>query len=304
MIAKTNTQHYQNIADEIRAANDYAVFKSEIEVDNELFEDIGEAIAEKDNGEVPKRSELVERIGRLSNSLLIFEQIVNRTATGTIISDKVSHLLPAMFDEMGTITGVILNRNPLFIGGYPVGRTPSQCFNDCTALKYVILPHLANELPNASNRNSLGNYVFNRCNNLKLIILNTMGRSPEGSMFSGANNIINLIISNNVIIPLTNTNTFVNSAISNGTCNIYIPDILKESYKAATNWSTYASQFKGYSEAPDYDTSIIYTIGDVCKYNNKLYAWINETDSNSKPIGNIDEYNDWYCVANIEEVEI
>lgn len=304
MIAKTNTQHYQNIADEIRAANDYAAFKSEIEVDNELFEDIGEAIAEKDGGEIPERSELVERIGRLSNSPLIFEQIVNRTATGTIISDKVSHLLSAMFDEMGAITGVILNRNPLFIGGYPVGRPPSQCFNGCTALKYAILPHLANELPNASSRNSLGNYIFNRCNNLKLIVLNTMGKSPEGNMFNGANNIINLIISNNVIIPLTNTNTFFNSAISNGTCNIYIPDILKENYKAATNWSTYASQFKGYSEAPNYDISTIYTIGDVCKYNNKLYAWINEIDGNSIPVGEIDEHGDWYCVANIEEVEI
>ena len=65
MIAKTNTQHYQNIADEIRAANDYAAFKSEIEVDNELFENIGEAIAEKDGGEIPERSEIVERIGAI-----------------------------------------------------------------------------------------------------------------------------------------------------------------------------------------------------------------------------------------------
>ena len=65
MIAKTNTQHYQNIADEIRTANDYATFKSEIEVDNELFEDIGEAIAEKDGGEVAERSGLVERIGAI-----------------------------------------------------------------------------------------------------------------------------------------------------------------------------------------------------------------------------------------------
>lgn len=65
MIAKTNTEHYQNIADEIRTANDYAAFKSEIEVDNELFEDIGEAIAEKDGGEIPERSEIVERIGAI-----------------------------------------------------------------------------------------------------------------------------------------------------------------------------------------------------------------------------------------------
>lgn len=183
MIAKTNTEHYQNIANEIREANDYAVFKSEIEVDNELFEDIGEAVAEKDGEEVPKKSELVERIGRLSNSPLIFEQIVNRTATGTIISDKVSHLLPAMFDEMTTVIGIILNRNPLFIGGYPVGRTAHQCFNGCTALKYVILPHLADELPDASGRNSLGNYVFNRCNNLKLVILNTMGKVQREGCF-------------------------------------------------------------------------------------------------------------------------
>lgn len=65
MVAKTNTQHYQNIANEIRTANDYAAFKSEIEVDNELFKDIGEGIAEKDGGEIPERSELVERIGAI-----------------------------------------------------------------------------------------------------------------------------------------------------------------------------------------------------------------------------------------------
>ena len=43
---------------------------------------------------------------------------------------------------------------------------------------------------------------------------------------------------------------FYNTAIENGTGYIYVPDSLVDSYKTATNWSTYASQIKPISELP------------------------------------------------------
>ena len=195
---------------------------------------------------------------------------------------------------MSSVTGIILNANPLFIGGPPQSRNPSRMFDECSNLKFVIMPHLT-----AERNNFFGDYVFSNCRNLKMVVLSTMGNDPRGDVYNGANAMRQLVVTNNRIIPLTSTNTFSRSSISNGTCSICVPDTLKEDYKTTTNWSVYANQFKGYSEYPDYDTSITYTIGDLCKFNNKLYAWINETDGNSIPSGDVDEYGDWYCVANI-----
>lgn len=53
MIARTDTQHYQDIADELREANDYAAFENEldnaqeqIESDNAKFDDIDQQLQE------------------------------------------------------------------------------------------------------------------------------------------------------------------------------------------------------------------------------------------------------------------
>ena len=265
-------------------------------IDDTKLQNIAVAIQSKDNGGQMTVDEMAGRIDNINNSPPVFEQIVNQTATGVVASRDVKHLLTHMFCENTSVVGVILNSNPLYIGGAPMTRSPERMFDDCSNLKFVIMPHLAVE-----NNNSLGGYVFLNCENLKLIVLNTMGRTPQGSVYAGANSVKNFVIPNDIVIPLNNTVTFINSAISNGTCNLYVPDSLKESYKTATNWSVYANQFMGYSEAPNYETDVIYTIGDLCKYDNKLYAWINETDGNSTPFGEIDDHDDWYCIAEIEE---
>lgn len=264
--------------------------------DSAWLQGIAEAIQGKDGGGKMYVTEMRGRIEAWPLSSPVFGQIVNRTATGVIASSEVRYLLTQMFCEMEQVTGVILNSNPLYIGGPPMTRSPERMFDDCSNLKFVIMPHLAVE-----NNNSFGGYVFLNCENLKLIVLNTMGDIPSGSVYAGANSVKNFVIPNDIVIPLTNTVTFINSAISSGTCSICVPDSLKENYKTETNWSVYASQFKGYSEAPDYETDVIYTIGDLCKYDNKLYAWINETDGNSTPFGEIDDHDDWYCIAEIEE---
>lgn len=53
-----------------------------------------------------------------------------------------------------------------------------------------------------------------------------------------------LIIRSESICELANTNAFTSSAIASGTGYIYIPAALKSQYEQASNWKTYASQFR------------------------------------------------------------
>lgn len=52
------------------------------------------------------------------------------------------------------------------------------------------------------------------------------------------------------VVSLASTTAIGETPIANGTGFIYVPDALVDSYKAATNWSTYAAQIKGLSELP------------------------------------------------------
>ena len=46
------------------------------------------------------------------------------------------------------------------------------------------------------------------------------------------------------LCSLDSTNAFTGTPIASGTGYIYVPAVLIDSYKAATNWSTYAAQFR------------------------------------------------------------
>ena len=100
--------------------------------------------------------------------------------------------------------------NVTSIGGY--------AFYDCTSLTSIDLPNVT----------SIGGYAFNRCTSLTKIIIGT----------------------DSDMCTLKSTNTFDNTPIANGTGYIYVPDDKVDTYKSATNWSTYASQIKPISELP------------------------------------------------------
>lgn len=68
--------------------------------------------------------------------------------------------------------------------------------------------------------------AFNNCTSLNKVIIRTTSKVCE----------------------LRNTNAFGGTGIANGTGLIYVPDNLVDSYKIATNWSTYASQIKSLNE--------------------------------------------------------
>lgn len=69
-------------------------------------------------------------------------------------------------------------------------------------------------------------------------------------MFGNCAKLTTLIINNSSLFKMTNANMFQDTPIASGTGYVYVPDNMVETYKSATNWSTYADQIKGMSELP------------------------------------------------------
>jgi hypothetical protein len=75
--------------------------------------------------------------------------------------------------------------------------------------------------------------------------------------FDGCKSFVALILRADNVIPLGNTNAFTNSTVATGTGFIYVPSALVDSYKAATNWITYANQIRAIEDYPDICTEVV-----------------------------------------------
>ena len=60
-----------------------------------------------------------------------------------------------------------------------------------------------------------------------------------------------LILRGNIVVKLTATDALTGSGIANGTGYIYVPSALVDSYKTASNWSTYAAQIRAIEDYPE-----------------------------------------------------
>ena len=87
----------------------------------------------------------------------------------------------------------------------------ASAFSECSSLTTADFPAAT----------SISNNAFAYCNALKALLLR-------------GNNVCNL----------QNANAFNSTPIASGNGYIYVPSALIEQYKVATNWSTYASQFR------------------------------------------------------------
>lgn len=120
-------------------------------------------------------------------------------------------------------------------------------FGYCTSLINIELPKLQ----------TMENEVFSGCSSLEKV---DMGRTNESSnnpyigqsVFLNCSSLKTFIIRNSKVATLLNSNTFNDTPIATSTTEgyIYVPDNLVESYKTATNWSTYASKIKPLSALP------------------------------------------------------
>ena len=75
---------------------------------------------------------------------------------------------------------------------------------------------------------SIGSYAFNSCSKLTALILRSA-----------------------TMATLSNTGALSATPIKSGTGYIYVPAALVDSYKAASNWSTYANQIRAIEDYPE-----------------------------------------------------
>lgn len=130
----------------------------------------------------------------------------------------------------------------------------NYAFNDCTALTSVIAPLVETRV---------NFYAFQNCLNLANVDFPLLKRI-DGSAFSGCAKITSvdfplvtyignqafaktglatLILRNETMVQ-NGGYIAINTPIASGTGYIYVPSSLVDSYKADSNWSTYANQFR------------------------------------------------------------
>lgn len=181
------------------------------------------------------------------------DSILDGSFSGTYISDKITSLKTRAFEQLQNVTNISLPNCTTFLG--------ERTFRAATNLKSVYLPNLTTiqnaaytfsltsltelELPNLTS--VTGTALCNNATVLKTVKLPKLSSSIDSSWF-GSTALSILILGSNELNPLSNINAFANTPISSGTGYIYVPDDLVESYKIATNWSTYADQIKPISE--------------------------------------------------------
>lgn len=127
-----------------------------------------------------------------------------------------------------------------------------QIFYQC-AMESVVFPSLT----------STGSTYFLRdCSDLLFADLPKV-TSISSSAFNGCRSLTTLILRSQTMVTLANTNAFTNCYRILGTKNtgynptgekcgwIYVPSALKDQYAQATNWSTFASQFRAIEDYPE-----------------------------------------------------
>ena len=113
------------------------------------------------------------------------------------------------------------------------------CFANCYSLRSITLP---------STITSIKLNCFANCRALQEIDIPSAVTTIESSAFSSCLSLEKLIIRNTNAVVTASGDLFAGSTIASGTGYIYVPDALVDSYKEATNWSTYSAQIKGLSE--------------------------------------------------------
>lgn len=145
----------------------------------------------------------------------ITEIYSNTTSLDKYIFYNCEKLKKAHFPNATYIGGVSLNNCKALVDIYipKVHHINGRAFENCSSLNYIDMPCV---------NNLYGGNNFLNCNLLDVVVL----RSSLG------------------FCTLGNISSFQGTPIELGTGYVYVPRDLIESYKTATNWTTYASQFR------------------------------------------------------------
>ena len=124
-------------------------------------------------------------------------------------------------------------------------------FHNCESLVNVSLPSVT----------SIGSYAFRRCDKLTSVSLPS-ATSIAGYAFNSCSSLTTMYIGTKSDKVCTLSSA---TAIPANVTNIYVPAALIDSYKTATNWSSFADKIKWY-EQPVACQSLTITADDVAGY--------------------------------------
>lgn len=97
---------------------------------------------------------------------------------------------------------------------------------------------------------SVGNYGFCTCSELTSVNFASV-TSIGDYAFAWCDKFTTLILRSTTMCTLTNTSAFLSTPIKSGDGYIYVPSVLVDTYKTATNWSSYASKIRAIEDYPD-----------------------------------------------------
>ncbi len=122
------------------------------------------------------------------------------------------------------------------------GLVSISAFERCSKLKNVNIPQVI----------TVDGLAFSMCTELERIEF----ANPtviNSAAFRDCSKLATLIIRNTgtVATTLSNANAFTRTPIESGTGYVYVPAALVGTYKAATNWSTYATQIRAIEDYPE-----------------------------------------------------
>jgi hypothetical protein len=117
----------------------------------------------------------------------------------------------------------------------------SYAFYQCTGLVTAVLPKLT----------SVSTQTFYGCTKLQHADCGNLG-NISAQTFNACSELTELILrKTGSICTLSNANAVSSSPIGKGTGYVYVPAALVDTYKAASNWSTFANQFRAIEDYPE-----------------------------------------------------
>lgn len=174
-------------------------------------------------------------ITKLPDSVKWIRDYAFRNNTKLALTKLPDNLLTIGMNAFYRCTKLVLTSIP-----NSVSSIGSNCFNGCASITVKSLP---------SGITVLNNGIFYGCTGLTEMTIYGDITAVGNTVFGSCANLSKVVFQNITSVPsLTAASSFNNTLISSGSGYIYVPDSLVNSFKSASNWSTYASQIKGLSE--------------------------------------------------------
>ena len=139
----------------------------------------------------------------------------------------------------------------------------TRVFTNCDSLVSLSIPNMsgytyqymaaycaAMKTADVRNASYISSYSFYGCSALTKLEFNRVGTIASNA-FYGCTKLATLILRSESVVTLSATSAFTNTKIAGSGGYIYVPSALVDTYKTASNWSTYSAKFRAIEDYPD-----------------------------------------------------